>query len=94
MIISMPMCGARNWRGEMVGFNGPVEIDDGDEKATAWAKAWLGMGATLVEDVKSAKAEPAKQPPAPLVPLKADEPKAEPVKTELPKKAVGGSVRR
>ena len=76
MIISMPMCGARNWRGEMVGFNGPVEIDDGDEKAVTWAKAWLGMGATLVEEAKAPEPEQPKQPKqeAPKQPVKAPAP--------------------
>lgn len=72
----MPMVGGRNWRGEMVGFNGPLEVDDGDEAAVAWARGWLNQGATLVEDVKTAKAkaesesppEPPLEPEPPVIP--------------------------
>ncbi len=40
----------------------PVEVDDGDKKAVAWARTFVSTGlATLVEDVP-AKAEPAREP--------------------------------
>jgi len=47
---------------ESWGPDTPVDIDDRDKTAVAWAKAWLNMGATLVEDVaeKPAKATPHK----------------------------------
>ena len=39
-----------------------VELDDGDEKAVAWGRGWLDTPhATLVEDVKTKKAEPARK---------------------------------
>jgi hypothetical protein len=39
----------------------PVEVDDGDKKAVAWARMFVETGAaTLTEDVKETKA-PAKQ---------------------------------
>lgn len=60
-----------------------VELDDGDAKQVAWGKAWLGMGATLVEDAKTAKAKeparPARSEPARSEPAK-PEPAAGPTK--------------
>jgi hypothetical protein len=42
--------------------NDLVEVDDGNKKAVAWARMFVDSGAaTLVEDVKEAKAPP---PPA------------------------------
>lgn len=38
-----------------------VTVDDGDKKAVEWARGWVGMGATLLEDVKQKEA---KAPPA------------------------------
>jgi hypothetical protein len=35
----------------------PVEVDDGDKKAVAWARSFIATGmATLVEDVQTAPA--------------------------------------
>lgn len=45
-----------------------VEVDDKDAKAVAWARSWVDMGATLIEDApakessKESSKEPAKEP--------------------------------
>jgi hypothetical protein len=35
-----------------------VEIDDKNAKAVAWARGWVAMGATLVEDAPADKPKP------------------------------------
>jgi hypothetical protein len=52
----------------------PVEVDDGDRKAVAWARMFVSTGAaTLVEDAppdapRRASGRPPKAPPAAAVP--------------------------
>jgi hypothetical protein len=61
--IIMPGLAGPDWDGHLVGWapGHVVDIDDGNEKAVAWARGWLEMGASLVEDV--AKPPPKQEPP-------------------------------
>jgi hypothetical protein len=56
--ILMPGLAGPDWDGHIVGWapGHVTEIPDDNEKAVAWARGWLQMGAELVEDV--APAEP------------------------------------
>jgi hypothetical protein len=48
----------------------PVDVDDGDKKAVAWARMFIGSGlATLVEDV-AVKEPPKESPKAPALPVR------------------------
>lgn len=73
-----------DWDGHIVSFapGSVVEVDDGNEKAVAWAKSWLGMGATLVEDDAKPAASTPSVVPAPSVPEPT--PVAEPVEPAEP----------
>ena len=66
----MPHGSGYDWDGHIVGWapGAPIEIDDSNEKAVAWARAWLGTGATLVEEVE---AKPKAEPVKPAEPKKA-----------------------
>jgi len=64
IVMHGPMAGP-DWNGQIASW-GPdtlVEVDDSDEKAVAWCKGWVAMGADLVEDVAKPKAEPVKAEP-------------------------------
>jgi hypothetical protein len=54
--ITMPHGSGYDWDGHIVGWapGAVVEIDDSNEKAVAWARAWLDTGAELVEDAQAA----------------------------------------
>jgi hypothetical protein len=60
IVMHGPLAGP-DWHGNIRSFapDETLEVDDSDEKAVAWCKGWVAMGATLVEDVAApAPAEP------------------------------------
>jgi hypothetical protein len=62
IVIHGPASGL-DWHGMVSSWapDQPVDIDDADRKAVAWARVRIGTGlATLVEDVKRAEPRPAK----------------------------------